>query len=175
MTRLAAIALFATTFAVPAARAGTWKVNLGAEAPIVAHDSTAGTTRWLTDDFQPALNLRLGYAPIDLLSFDAEISEQFWASPPPGRDSRIGTTLRVGITLEPPVLPLYFLAQVPLHLEPDPFTYGFRTGAGLTFNLLLARLYLEALLDFPLGGGTGSPDAFKRQIFSLGGGVQFRF
>jgi hypothetical protein len=172
--RLAAIALFAAILGAPAARAGTWKVNLGAEVPLVAHDSNTGT-KSLTDEFKPAFNLRLGYAPIDLLSFDAEISERFWTNAPAGTDSRVGTDLRLGVTLEPPLLPIYFLANVPIHLEPSPVAYGLRAGVGLTFNLLLARLYLEGLLDFPLGGGTGSPDAFKQQIFSLGGGVQVRF
>jgi hypothetical protein len=175
-------ALFVALIAAPAARAGTIKINAGGELPLFSHDKTSGT-QWLTDQTMPALNLRLGYAPIDLISIDVEVSERFWTNAPAGQNSRQGTDVRVGVTIEPPVLPIYLVANVPVHSEPSPFAYGVRAGAGLTFNLLIARLYLEGLVDFPLGGSSttngavtiSAPDAFSRQTVSVGGGVQFRF
>ena len=44
--------------------------------------------------------------------------------------TRKGTTLRLGVTVSPPVLPIYVRAAIPLHLEPSPFQSYFRLGGG---------------------------------------------
>ena len=168
------LALAAVLLAAPLAARADIGLRLGAEAGIAHHDSNR--TTYITDNFPLALNGMLSYwLPGDILSIDGEISEAILLSAPAGVSARQGTTVRVGLTFSPPVLPIYLRAAIPLHLEPSPFLAGLRVGAGLTFPLVLFKIYLEADADFPLAGGTGAPNAFSSQDFSLGAGVAFRF
>jgi hypothetical protein len=183
--KLALAAILAALVAAPAARADT-KVRVGAEAVIGAHDKNGGWTT-LTDRFLPSANLMIGWTtPLDILSIDLEISEQFLTNPGPGEDSRQGTTLRPGITLSAPVIPIYVRAAIPLHIEPSPFQSYARVGVGLAFNFVAASVYVEGDADFPLFGGdrtvlingiptAASTDPFSQQIFSAGAGLQFKF
>ena len=160
--------------ASPAARADIG-VRLGAETVIADHDANKGTTS-IADSFQPSANVMLSYSPFSVLSIDGEVSERFTTNPPAGGSNRLGTTVRLGITLSPPVLPIYVRAALPLHLEPSPFIAGIRVGAGLTLlSLAVAKIFIEGDVDFPLFGGTGTPSAFSQQTFSLGAGVAFSF
>jgi len=43
---------------------------------------------------------------------------------------------------------------------------------GTLFGPPVAKLYLELAADFPLGGGSGSPDFFSQQTISVGAGLQ---
>ena len=78
-----------------------------------------------------------------------------------------------GVTFNPPVLPLYARASLPIHLEPGDVNLGLRIAGGLSIPLVLLSIYLEGAADFPLAGN--GVDAFKSQVFSLGGGVWFKF
>ena len=168
------LAAAAVLLAAPLAARADIGLRLGAEALLAHHDSS-GTTL-ITDELHPSANVMISYiTPGSIIAFDLELSEAFRINPPAGQDMRQGTTLWPGITLSPPVIPIYVRAAVPFHLEPSPFLAGLRVGAGLTGNLLVLKLYLEADADFPLFGGTGAPDAFSQQNISLGAGVSFQF
>jgi hypothetical protein len=185
---LAAV-LVAALVAAPAARADV-KLRVGAEAVLGAHDKDRGWTS-LTDRFLPSANLMLGFTtPLDILSIDLEVSEQFLTNPGNRTDlsqaSRQGTTLRPGITISAPIIPIYARAAIPIHIEPSPVQTYARVGAGLAFNFVAASVYIEGDADFPLFGGdrttningiptTASTDPFSQQIFSAGAGLQFKF
>jgi hypothetical protein len=186
MKRALFLALLAALVAAPAARADV-KVRVGAEAVLASHDKNAGW-RSLTDRFLPSLNLMLGFVtPLDILSVDLEVSEQFLTNP--GNEtnlsqaSRQGTTLRPGITLSAPLIPIYARAAIPIHIEPSPVQTYARLGVGLAFNFVAASVYVEGDADFPLAGGSttingqtvNAPDAFSQQIISAGAGLQFKF
>jgi len=133
--KLALAALLAALVAAPAAHAGA-KLRVGAEAVLGSHDKNTGWTS-LTDRFLVSPNLMVGFTtPLDILSIDLEVSEQFLTNPGPGENSRQGTTLRPGITLSAPVIPIYARAAIPLHIEPSPFQSYARVGVGLAFNFV---------------------------------------
>jgi len=170
----ALVAIVAALVAAPAARADV-KLRVGAEAVLAQHDKNVGW-KGLTDRFLPSVNVMLGWMPFsDFLSLDAELSEQFITNPAAGEDSRKGTTLRLGVTVSPPLLPVYARAAIPLHLEPSPFQSYFRLGGGLAFNFVATTVYAELDADFPLAGSSGAPDPFSQQVFSAGAGLQFKF
>jgi len=150
------------------------KVRLGAETQLVDHvNSRTGvpsSTTWLTDQWRPSVVGMLGYYVLPFLSIDAEIAEAFRVNPGPGQDSRIGTTFRLGATLDPPLLPFYLRAAVPLHLEPGDFFASMRAAIGTTIGPPLAKLYLELGADFPLGGA--GHDFFDQQTVYVGAGLQ---
>jgi len=184
--KLALAALLAALVAAPAAHAGA-KLRVGAEAVLGSHDKNTGWTS-LTDRFLVSPNLMVGFTtPLDILSIDLEVSEQFLTNPGNRADlsqaSRQGTTLRPGITLSAPLIPIYARAAIPIHIEPSPVQTYARVGAGLAFNFVAASVYIEADADFPLAGGSttingvtvSAPDAFSQQIFSAGAGLQFLF
>jgi len=186
--KLALAALLAALVAAPAAHAGT-KLRLGAEAVLGSHDKDAGWTS-LTDRFLVSPEIMLGWTtPLDILSIDVEVAEQFITNPNKSlnESSRVGTTVRPGITISPPVVPVYFRAAIPLHIEPSPFQSYARLGVGLTFGISAVSLYVEGDADFPLFGGDttqningvqttrSAPDPFSQQIFSAGAGLQFIF
>jgi hypothetical protein len=129
------------------------KVRLGAETQLLDHvNSRTGvpsSTTWLTDQWRPSVVGMLGYY---------------------GQDSRIGTTFRLGATLDPPLLPFYLRAAVPLHLEPGDFFASMRAAIGTTIGPPLAKLYLELGADFPLGGA--GHDFFDQQTVYVGAGLQ---
>jgi hypothetical protein len=164
------LALAAVLLAAPLAARADIGLRLGAEAGIL-HHSDAGTSV-ITDNWPLAANVMLSYwLPGSFLSIDGELTESFTLSPA----TRTGTGFRAGITVSPPVLPIYLRAAIPLHFEPSPFTTGLRVGAGLTANILVLKIYLEADADFPLFGASGAPSAFGTQDVSLGAGVEFKF
>lgn len=174
------LVLAAALLAVPLAARAEIGLRLGGEASIAYHDSRG--THAITDDWPLGLDAMLSYwAPGGILSLDLEVAEQFTANPPPGFGSRLGTVLRPGIRLSPPVLPLYLRAAIPIIVEaPAPWdsgrgTYGLRLGAGLTIPLILFKIYIEGDADFPLGGGTNAPNAFSNWNLVLNGGLDFRF
>jgi hypothetical protein len=150
------------------------KIRLGGETQILDHvnNPPAGTssTTWLTDQWRPSIVGMLGYYVLPVLSIDAEIAEAFRVNPPAGQDSRIGTTFRLGATFEPPLLPFYVRAAVPLHLEPGDFFASMRAAIGTLFGPPVAKLYIELAADFPLGGG--GHDFFDQQTVSVGAGLQ---
>jgi hypothetical protein len=168
------LVLVAALLAAPLAARADIGLRLGAEAGIAHHDSSG--TSVITDHWPLAADAMLSYwLPGGVLALDAEISESFILSP----SQRTGTTVRVGATFSPPVLPVYFRAAIPLHLEPSPFVASIRGGAGITIPLVLFKIYIEADADFPLASGKdsfgNSVSAFSQQDISLGAGVWFKF
>jgi hypothetical protein len=178
-----ALAVVAALGAAPAANAAL-KIRLGGEAVVGSHDRDHGWTS-LTDQFRPSANFMIGWVtPLDILSIDLEVSEQWITNPPAGVESRQGTTLRPGVTLSAPIVPVYARFAIPLKVEPSPFQSYARAGAGLGFNFLVATVYVEADADFLLTSGetptingipTSCTEAFCQQIFSVGAGLSFKF
>ncbi|MFL5309989.1 MAG: hypothetical protein ACJ79H_05985 [Myxococcales bacterium] len=146
------------------------KIRLGAETQVLDHVNSPSTTTWLTDEWRPSVVGMLGFYVLPVLSIDAELAEAFRVNPPAGQDSRIGTTFRLGATFEPPLLPFYVRAAVPLHLEPGDFFASMRAAIGTVIGPPVAKLYLELAADFPLGGG--GRDFFSQQTISVGAGLQ---
>jgi len=174
------LVLAAALVAAPLAARAEVGLRLGAEANIAYHDSTG--THSITDNWPLAGDVMLSYwTPGEFLSLDLEIAEQFFLSSPTGGGSRVGTILRPGVRLSPPVLPIYLRGAIPINVEsPAPYdqgrgTYGLRLGAGINIPLVLFKLYVEADADFPLGGGTNAPSAFSNWSLWLNGGLDFRF
>lgn len=174
-------ALFALVLAVLAAAplaaradGGTDSVGLrlGLEVPILDHQSSG--TVYIGSPFAPSVNVMLSYFLLhDFLALDAELSEGLAFNAPGGGVQRTGTELRLGVTLRPPVLPIYVNALIPIHLEPSPVSYYGRLAPGLEAQFSIGRLFVELPLDFSLGGGTAG--AFAEQIISVAGGWQVRF
>ena len=150
------------------------KIRLGAETQILEHVNNpppgVSSTTWLTDQWRPSIVGMLGFYVLPVLSIDAEIAEAFRVNPPAGLSSRIGTTFRLGATFEPPLLPFYIRAAVPLHLEPGDFFASMRGAIGTLIGPPVAKLYIELAADFPLGGG--GHDFFDTQTLSVGAGLQ---
>jgi len=172
--------LAALIFAAPLAAHATAGLRLGAEANLAYHDNTG--THALTDTWPVGVDLMLSYwLPAEIIAIDLEFAEQFYASPPSGAGSRIGTVFRPGVRISPPVIPFYLRGAIPINIEnPAPYdqnrgTYGLRLGAGFNIPLILFKIYLEADADFPLGGGTNAPSAFSNWNLLLNGGLDFRF
>ena len=172
-----AAALIAAPFA---ARADTG-LRLGLEANIATHDDTG--THWISDNWPLAADLMLSYwTPGSIVSFDLELSEQFYLSSPAGASGRIGTVIRPGVRISPPVIPIYVRGALPINVETatgERELLDLRLGVGFNIPLLLFGLYIEADADFPLSSktvGTGSRiTAFNRQAIFLSGGLDFRF
>jgi len=169
-------AAFAVAALAAAPAQAQLKIRLGAETQILEHVNNppagASSTTWLTDRWRPSVVGMLGFYVLPVLSIDAELAEAFQVNPPAGQNSRLGTTFRLGATFEPPLLPFYLRAAVPLHLEPSPFVASMRAAIGTLFGPPVAKLYIELAADFPLGGSSGAPDFFSTQTFSLGAGLQ---
>jgi len=171
---------FGAAFAIAALAAAPahaqFKVRLGAETMVLNHinnpPASVSSTTWLTDQWRPSIVGMLGFYVLPFLSLDGELSESFQTNPPANQSGRLGTTFSLGATLEPPLLPFYLRAAFPLHLEPSPFIANMRAAIGTLFGPPVAKLYLELAADFPLGGGSGSPDFFSQQTISVGAGLQ---
>jgi hypothetical protein len=172
-----AAALIAAPFA---ARADTG-LRLGLEANIATHDDAG--THWISDNWPLAADLMLSYwTPGSIVSFDLELSEQFYLSSPAGASGRIGTVIRPGVRISPPVIPIYIRGALPINVETatgERELVDLRLGAGVNIPLVLFNLYLELDADFPLSskdtGAGSSISAFDRQAFFLASGLDFRF
>lgn len=174
------LALAAFLLAAPLAARADIGLRLGAEANIASHYPSPVGTKVITDYWPLSGDVMLSYwTPGSLLSVDLELAEQFYLSTPTGGSSRIGTVFRPGVRLSPPVLPLYVRAALPINVESPNAnsreTYDLRLGAGLTFPLVLFKIYIEADADFPLGGGTYPVAAKADWQLWLTGGLDFRF
>jgi hypothetical protein len=171
--------LFST--ALPA-RAETYALRLGLEAPLYTHVSTGASTSYtIGDTLQPAVDVLLSYKPFPLVAFEAELREGF-ASTGSGY-KRTGTAIGPGLRISLPILPLYARASLPVHVEPSPVFVGFRAAGGLEFSLVVVSLYIEAAVDFSLAGGniaTGPTTSSNIGPFDLtsvsgGTGLWFKF
>jgi len=151
----------AALFAAPAH--AQFKIRAGAETQIVKHVNNPDSTTWLTDQWRPSLVGMVGFSLIPWLSLDAELAQTFI------KNSSNLTTVRLGATLEPPVLPFYVRAAIPIQVS-DPVFTSMRAGIGTTFGVPVAKIYLEFDADFPLSGNGHSFG--DQQTFSLGGGLQ---
>jgi hypothetical protein len=180
------ITLAAVLLAAPLAARADVGLRVGAEASIAYHDGSG--THAITDNWPLGADLMLSYwLPTSLISIDAELAEQFYASPPAGFPSRIGTVFRPGVRVSPPVLPIYVRGAIPINVETNcpsiagvtvtcsRETFDLRLGAGITIPLVLFKIYVEGDADFPLGGGTNAPSAFSNWNLVLNGGLDFRF
>lgn len=169
----------ATLLAAPLAARADLGVRVGGDATIAYHQN--GSTSVITDTWPLGADFMLSYwLPGQIVSIDAEIAEQFYASPPSAGNSRIGTVFRPGLRIAPPVIPLYFRAAVPINFEqPDAYVrerYDLRLGAGFAIPVVLFHIYIEGDADFPIGGGTGKiPTAFTEWHLLLNAGLDYRF
>ena len=172
-----ALALAAALLAAPLAARADIGLRLGGEASIANH--AAGATHVITDNWPVGLDAMLSWwLPTSLLSIDLEVSEQFKLNAPAGKDARVGTILRPGVRVSPPILPIYFRGAVPINVETSGTsaeTFDLRLGAGVTIPLVLLKIYIEGDADFPLGGGSNAPSAFSNWNLALNAGVDFRF
>jgi hypothetical protein len=165
--------------AAPLAAHADLGVRVGGDATIAYHDNAG--THVITDTWPLGADFMLSYwLPGQIVSIDAEIAEQFYASPVSSGNSRIGTVFRPGLRVAPPVIPLYFRAAVPINFEqPTPYPrerYDLRLGVGVAIPVVLFHIYIEGDADFPLGGGTGNvPDPFSQWALALNAGLDFRF
>jgi hypothetical protein len=172
-----AFALAAVLLAAPLAARADIGLRIGADATIAYHD--ANGTHVITDTWPIGVDFMLSYwTPGQVLSIDAEISEQFFGSPQSSGNNRFGTVFRPGIRISPPVIPIYFRAAVPINFEqPAPYSrerYDLRLGAGINIPLVLFKIYIEGDADFPLGGNTNI-GAFSQWNLLLNAGLDFRF
>jgi hypothetical protein len=170
------LALAAILLAAPLAARADIGLRVGPEVALAYNDAKG--THAITDTWPVAVNVMLSYwMPTSLVALDLELSEQFRGSGP--SSGRIGTVLRPGVRLNPPVLPIYLRGAIPINIETasgfSRETFDLRLGAGLTFPLVLFHIFLEGDVDFPLGGGTNPPSAFSSWQFLLSAGLDFRF
>jgi hypothetical protein len=175
------LALAAVLLAAPLAARAEVGLRIGGEADIAYNNNDGRGTKFLTSDWPLAGDIMLSYwTPGSLLSVDLELSEQFLLNPPTGANGRIGTVLRPGVRLSPPILPIYLRAAIPINIETnggDREKFDLRLGAGITIPLVLFKIYIEADADFPLSSGpTGSQvSTFNTWNLWLNGGLDFRF
>jgi hypothetical protein len=175
------LVLAAALLAAPLAARADTGLRLGLEANVATHDDAG--THWISDNWPFAGNVMLSYwTPGSYLSFDLELAEQFFLNAPAGASSRIGTVVRPGVRLTPPLLPIYIRGALPINVETATGSRELldaRLGVGVNIPLVLFKVYLEADADFPLTSkdtGTGSHiSAFNYQAFYVGGGLDFRF
>lgn len=171
------LALTAVLLAAPLAARADIGLRFGADAAIAYnHNDTTGT-HIITDNWPVGADAMLSYwLPTSMVALDAELAEEF-ALKSGGGNTRIGTVLRPGIRLSPPILPFYVRGAVPINFENNGFDrerFDLRLGAGFTIPLVLFKVFIEADADFPLGGGTG-PSTFSAWDVRLNGGLDFRF
>lgn len=172
--------LAAAVLAVPLAARADAGLRLGGEADIAYNNGNG--TKAITDNWPLAANVMLSYwTPGSILSLDFEVSEQFIAKdrPPTASSNRVGTVLRPGIRISPPLFPLYFRGAIPINVEqPTGYereTFQLRLGTGINIPLVLFKIYVEGDVDFPLGGGNSAPDAFSQWNLRLSSGLDFQF
>lgn len=183
MKKLAfALALVAAPLA---ARAEGGGLRLGVGADVAYHDQAG--THSITDNWPVEGALMLSYwLPSDIIALDVEVAEQFFLNHPNApagatAGTRLGTVVRPGVRISPPVIPLYIRGAIPINVEtPAPYdvgrgTYNFRLGAGINIPLVVTKIFIEADADFPLGGGTQAPNAFSNWNLWINGGLDFRF
>lgn len=174
------ITLLAVLLAAPLAARADVGLRVGGDIDIAYH--RADGTHVITDNWPAGLDAMLSYwIPGQLLSIDLEVGEQFYLNAPAGGGTRIGTVLRPGVRVSPPVLPLYVRGAIPINIEnASPYDqiskkYGLLLGAGLTVPFVLFKLYLEADATFPLGGGNSTASAFSDWDLGVNAGLDFRF
>ena len=76
---------------------------------------------------------------------------------------RIGTVIRPGVRISPPVIPFYIRGALPINVETangERELLDLRLGAGINIPLVLFKIYVEADVDFPLS----SKDPRRRRI-----------
>jgi hypothetical protein len=175
------LVLAAALLAAPLAARADTGLRLGGEAEVAYNNNNGTGTHAITDNWPLGLDVMLSYwTPGSLLSIDLELGEQWLTKDaPPGAGSRIGTVLRPGIRLSPPLFPLYFRGAIPINIEqPTPYsreTFDLRVGAGINIPLILFKIYVEGDVDLPLGGGSSAPNAFSAWALWLNAGLDFRF
>ena len=178
------LALAALLLAAPLAARAEVGLRLGLDATVAYHtqDNPGSSTHFITDNFPLGADVMLSYwTPGSLLAVDLELGEAFFLNPQGTKGKRIGTILRPGVRVSPPILPVYLRAAIPISVEaPNDYdagrTYGLRLGAGITIPLVLFKVYVEGDFDTPLGGGNaGAPKAFDTWSFLVNGGLDFRF
>jgi hypothetical protein len=175
------LALAAALLAAPLAARADTGLRLGLEANIATHNDSG--TSWISDNWPLAGDLMLSYwTPGSIVSFDLEVSEQFFLNSPAGASGRIGTVIRPGVRISPPVLPIYIRGALPINVETangERELLDLRLGVGINIPLVLFKIYVEADADFPLSSkstGTGSSiSAFNQQAIWLSSGLDFRF
>jgi len=175
------LALAAVLLAAPLAARADTGLRLGGAADIGYNLNDGSGTHFITDHWPVELDAMLSYwTPGSVLSIDLEVAEQWVTKDVPiGRSSRVGTVLRPGIRLSPPLFPLYFRGAIPINVEqPSGYsreTFDLRLGTGINIPLVLFKIYIEGDVDFPLGGGDNAPSAFSSWALRLNAGLDFHF
>lgn len=177
-----ALAFAAALLAAPLAARADIGLRVGGAADILYNNNDTTGTHFITSNWPIELSGMLSWwTPGSLVSLDAEIAEQFQGS---GSGSgRVGTVLRPGVRISPPVLPFYVRGAIPINVEvancPSGVTcretFDLRLGAGITIPLVLFKVYIEADADFPLSSNSGNVSAFNTWNVWLNGGLDFRF
>lgn len=166
---LAALALL-----VPGPAWAQWSARLALEAPLIAGNSTTGTTHsgfyTVGDSFQPTLDVIGSYYFAQALSVDLEFRRGLTAT---GTGySRPLTYLGPGLTLDAPAFPLYGRVAVPIQIEQAAAVF-FRLGGGWkVIEVAFIRLYIELTTDVPLGGS--GVKFFSGFTFNAGVGLWLR-
>src|SRR5438105_10492613 len=113
------LALAAVLLAAPLAARADTGLRLGGAADIGYNLNDGSGTHFITDHWPVELDAMLSYwTPGAVLSIDLEVAEQWVTKDVPiGRSSRVGTVLRPGIRLSPPLFPLYFRGAIPINVE----------------------------------------------------------
>jgi hypothetical protein len=193
--RVAATLIFATALGVHAAddvgfahANGEVGFRLGAEGIAVYYDSDRDTRgiHGFADKAPMGFGFMLSYwFPGSALSLDLDIAVQtFMASisSANGSGPPAGAVFRPGIRFSLPAVPLYLRAAIPINTHnvtmahPSWFqheTFDLRTGVGVVLPLGPINPFLEANVDFPLGGGAG-PSIFSAWTFAVDIGVDVR-
>ncbi len=155
-----------------------WELRFSLETPLYTHISTdefSGSTNF-TKSFELGLSVMLSYIVVPhKLTLDLEVteSELFGSELEEGTPKRAGTTLRLGGSYRPlSDSPIYLAALTTYHLEPHPFVFGLRLGAGLSFPIADGLQFFGELdLDLPLASSSGGPSAFQQQTVVLATGI----
>src|SRR3989442_15090184 len=176
------LALAALLLAAPLAARADVGIRIGPELNIAYNDSNS--THFITDNWPVAGNIMLSYwLPTSLIAIDVEFSEQFFLNAPGSLGSRIGTVIRPGVRISPPILPFYVRGPIPINVETacpaglscSRETFDLRLGAGITVPLVLFHIYVEGDADFPLVFCNSGIGAFSRWNLLLSAGLDFRF
>ena len=136
------LALAAVLLTAPLAARADVGLRVGLGADIANH--AGGWTHVITDNWPLEGQVMLSYwIPTSLLAIDLEVAEGFYLKAPDcapaSCGTRLGTVLRPGIRLSPPILPIYgraiFAVANVLHKNGDKTLFAYGAAAGLKFGL----------------------------------------
>lgn len=171
--------------AVPSvARAEIFGVRVGAEAPLYTYASktAGGTTSYsISDTFQPAINVLVGFQILPFLNLGVEGREGISAS---NGGTRTGTFLGPSITFGSGGGGFFNRTALPIHLEPGGRYVTIRNATGLAVSISAVSIYAEGLFDYSFSGNyfalaagnvQGLANASYTVALGAGAGLWLRF